>query len=347
MKFERVLLAAALAGLWSEPAPAQKVATSSLQFLKVMPTARATAMGEAFSTLASGADAVFWNPAGIALAKQPEIAGTLTLWLFDAKQGALSFAAPMGEWGSIGVQLQYVAYGAIQETSVDHLRFIGNPSAANYNPGLTGRTFSPASYVIGISYARRFTDKFAAGVTAKFISESLWDGSQASVVNPSTGNAEQVSTSARLFLFDFGLQYDTGFRTVRLGVSIQNFGQQVKFAEEAYPAPLTFRIGAAADLIGPDALLEQSAMNRFTIAYDLFQPNDYAQQMHLGAEYALDETFFLRGGYKFSYDSDGLTAGAGVRHSISGTLFAIDYSFGTMGEFLPSVHRISVGAQLQ
>ncbi|MEI6053715.1 MAG: hypothetical protein WCQ44_13500, partial [Opitutaceae bacterium] len=41
----------------------QKVGTTSLQFLKVMPTARATAMGDAFGSLASGADASFWNPA--------------------------------------------------------------------------------------------------------------------------------------------------------------------------------------------------------------------------------------------------------------------------------------------
>jgi len=31
-----------------------------------MPCARATAMGDAYSVIASGADAVFWNPAGLA-----------------------------------------------------------------------------------------------------------------------------------------------------------------------------------------------------------------------------------------------------------------------------------------
>lgn len=347
MKQKRLFLAIALIGLGIHQSSAQKVATSSLQFLKVMPTARATAMGDAFSTLATGADAVFWNPAGVALAHNLEFTGTLSLWLFDSRQGALSFATPMGDWGSLGVQLQYVDYGSMQETSVDQLRFVGDPSAGNYNPGLTGRTFSPFSYVIGISYARQLTDKFAAGVTAKFVNESLWEGSTASVINPSTGQAEAVNTFARLFLFDFGMQYNTGFRSICLGVSIQNFGQQVKFGKEAYPAPLTFRIGAAADMIGQNALLAQSITNRFTIAYDLFQPNDYAQQMHLGGEYAFDETVFLRAGYKFNYDSDGFTAGIGVRQTIIGTRFAFDYSYGTMGTYLPSVHRISVGAQLQ
>ncbi len=70
---------------------AQKVGTSSLQFLKVMPTARATALGDAYVTLAAGANAVFWNPAGLAAASVNDIAMTMTVWLFDTKQGALAY----------------------------------------------------------------------------------------------------------------------------------------------------------------------------------------------------------------------------------------------------------------
>ncbi|MBI5475082.1 MAG: PorV/PorQ family protein, partial [Ignavibacteriae bacterium] len=198
MKLKRLFFGVALIGLWAAQVHAQKVGTSSLQFLKVMPTARATAMGEAFSTLATGAEAAFWNPAGIALTQNPEFAGTLTLWLFDSKQGAASFAYPMGDWGNIALHMQYVDFGSIQETSVDQLRFIGDPANGQYNLGLTGRTFTPYSYVIGLSYARELTDKFSAGITAKFVSESLWDGSTFSVVNPATGQAETMNSSARL-----------------------------------------------------------------------------------------------------------------------------------------------------
>ncbi len=338
----------ALAILFSTNAAfAQKVGTSSLQFLKVMPTARATAMGDAYAALASGADAVFWNPSGIAATRTHDFATTYTVWLFDTKQAAVGYAVSLGDFGVLAAQLQFVDYGDIEETTVDQLQFVGSGSELRYNPGLTGRTFSPSSYVIGLSYAREFTDKFSAGITAKFVNESLWSGSTATVVNPATGLNETVNTFARLFLFDFGMRYNTGFRSVVLGVSVQNFGSQVKFAKEAYPAPLAFRIGVAGDVIGQNALLEESAINRFTIAYDLFQPNDYAQQMHLGGEYALDETFYLRAGYKFNYDSDGLTAGVGLRQSILGAHFGFDYSYGRMGEFLPNVHRISLGVQLQ
>lgn len=326
---------------------AQKVGTSSLQFLKVMPTARATAMGDAYSTLASGADAAFWNPAGLMSAKDIELNGSMVLWLFDTRQSSLSAALPMGDWGTVGVQLQYVDYGSINVTRTDQLQFVGSGANYHYNPGLTGETFSPSSYVLGVTYANQMTDKFATGFTAKFVNESLYGGGTVTITNPSTGAKETVNTFARLFLFDFGMQYNTGYRTVRIGVSIQNFGQQVKFAKESFPAPLTFRIGTAADLIGMNGLVESSDMNRITVAFDLFQPNDYAQQMHLGAEYAFNDMFFVRGGFKFFYDNDNITAGAGVKQELSGMPLTIDYSYGAMGDYLPSVHRFTVGVQFK
>ncbi len=325
----------------------QKVGTSSLQFLKVMPTARATAMGDAYSTLAQGSDAVFWNPSGIAGSSSIEVGGTFIIWLFDTRQSALSSVFPLGEWGIAGLQLQYVDYGDIPVTRADRLEFVGSGADYHYNPGLTGETFSPSSYVIGLSFARQLTDKFAAGVTAKFVNESLWSESEVTVMNASTGRAEKVNTFARLMLFDFGMQYNTGYRTIRLGVAIQNFGGQVKFAQEGYPAPLAFRIGTAADIIGRNSLFMESELSRLTLAYDLFQPNDYSQQMHVGAEFTFNEAVYLRGGYKLFYDNESFTAGFGVRQSVVDIPLSIDYSFGAMGGYLPSVHRISVGVQFK
>lgn len=331
----------------SLPLYGQKVGTSSLQFLKIMPTARATAMGDAYSTLAVGSDAVFWNPAGMTYSPDIEVSGTFVMWLFDTRQTMLSSALPLGDWGVVGFQFQYVDYGKIPVTRTEYLGFVGSGTDYRYNPGLSGETFTPSSYVIGLSYARQLTNKFSAGLTAKFVNESLWGSPTVTITNPTTGATEKVNTFARLFLFDFGMQYNTGYRSIRIGVSIQNFGEQVKFAKEEFPAPLAFRIGTAADIVGSNALLEQSDISRFTIAYDIFQPNDYAQQMHFGVEYAFDETVFFRAGYKIFYDNDNLTAGAGIRYPVSGTPLSIDYSYGAMGDYLPSVHRISVGVQFK
>jgi len=81
--------------------------------------------GDAFVTLASGADALFWNPAGLTGATSHNIAMTMTVWLFDTKQGAFGYALPLDDIGTFGLQVQYVDFGTIRETRVDQLQFVG------------------------------------------------------------------------------------------------------------------------------------------------------------------------------------------------------------------------------
>jgi long-subunit fatty acid transport protein len=327
---------------------AQKVGTSSLQFLKVMPTARATAMGDAFVSLAKGADATFWNPAGLTNLQNHEMTSTLTMWLFDTKQVALAYGLPMGDWGTLGFQFQYVDFGSIEETRADAVDLVVPANGAPFfNAGLTGRSFTPYSYLVGLSYARAFTEKFSAALTVKYAMESLWSNQTITIVNSVTGEATSYKTYADVVLFDFGMLYKTGFRSIQIGVAAQNFGPQVKFADAAHPAPLAFRLGVSGNLFGQEGLLFQDNTNRLTVAYDLFQPNDYRQQMHVGAEYAFSEMLMLRAGYKYDYDSEGLTFGGGLHTDLSGWPVRIDYSYGTMNEFLNTVHRISLGVQFR
>jgi len=327
---------------------AQKVGTTSLQFLKVMPTARATAMGDAFVSLASGADAAFWNPAGLARIEAHEMTSTLTSWIFDTKLIALAYDLPMGNLGNLGVQFQYIDYGTIQETRADLPDLINTASGEKFfNSGLTGRSFTPYSYLIGFSYARAITDKFSTGVTVKYAMESLWTDQVIMITNSVTGEQTSYKTYADVVLFDFGMHYNTGFRSVQVGVSAQNFGPQVTFAHKPHSAPLAFRLGISANMFGKEGLFFQDQMNRLTFAYDLFQPNDYLQQMHVGAEYSFLEMVALRVGYKVDYDSEGLTYGGGLCIDLSGWPLSIDYSYGKMSEYLNNVHRISLGVQFK
>lgn len=344
----RLTLGVLLLTIWMGQLHAQQVGTSSLQFLKVMPTARATAMGDAYVSLASGADASFWNPAGLSKIQNHEFTSTLTLWLFDTKQVALAYGLPMGDWGNLGFQFQYVNFGTMKESRADAVELVvpavGEPF---FNSGLTGRSFTPYSYLIGLSYARASTDRFSIGATIKYVKESLWSDEVITIVNPVTGEATNYKTYASIVLYDFGMMYNTGFRSVQLGVSVQNFGPQVKFAEVAHPAPLAFRLGISANILGSESLLFTDGMNRLTVAYDLFQPNDYQQQMHVGAEYSFADVVAVRVGYKVDYDSEGLTYGAGLLTALSGMPVNLDYSFGKMSEYLNSVHRISLGVQFR
>lgn len=323
----------------------QKVATTSLQFLKVMPTAQATGMADAFTSVVSGVDAVFWNPAGITKIDGQALSSTVTLWLLDTKQSAVAYGYSLGNLGSIAAQFQYVDYGSIKETRVDYLFFSGSGNSTVYNPGVTGRTFSPKAYLFGLTYARALTENFSTGLTVKYVHESLYDQATVDVANP-IGGVDNFNTAADVILMDFGIQYNTGYKSVVLGVSVQNFGSSVKFGKEAYPAPLMFRLGTSANLIGLNSIAMTNSDNRLTISYDIFQPNDYAQQMHTGLEYGFQEMFFLRSGYKYNYDYEKFSFGAGFAGVLSGFGLKIDYSYAGMGEYLGNVHRISLGVSL-
>lgn len=319
----------------------QKVGSTAMQFLKVMPSARAAALGDAYTALATGADAIFWNPGCLAKIEKMEFSSTYINWIFDTKQGAFSFATPFMDFGAIGFQIQYVDFGEFIETS--NL----DPYIKNLDgPGLTGRTFRPFSYLIGLSYSKFLTDRFSTGLGIKYVHESLYNGQEV-IALVRTGGYEKVKTWANGIIFDFGMYYNTGFRSVQIATAVQNFGANVKYAKESNPVPLLFRFGIAANLIGAEALLLTEKNNRLSAEFDLFQPNDYAQQAHLGLEYEFSGIFAIRGGYKINYDYEGFTFGAGLKHSFVGVNLMIDYSYGSIGKYLGSVHRFSLGAQLQ
>jgi hypothetical protein len=328
----------------TNPAHAQKVGSTSMQFLKVMPTARATALGEAYSVWASGADAVFWNPAGVAIMEGQQATLTYIRWIFDTQQGAFSYAISLDDLGSIGAQLQFIDFGSIDEAVWES----PHKDQIDY-PGLTGNTFRPYAYLIGLSYSSRITDKFSTGISVKHAHESLYEGAGVTAINRRGDNSDtvMVNTWANGLLFDLGFLYDTGYRSVRIGASMQNFGPNVRYALESNPVPLSLRVGIAANLIGTEALLDTDDDVRLSAAFELFQPNDYAQQAHAGMELVFGETIALRVGSKFGYDADGFTMGLGVRRPMAGVGFTFDYSFASLRYQLGSVHRLSMGVDIQ
>jgi len=332
MNYLRMMWIAAVVSVVGSSALAQKVGTTSMQFLKVMPTARGTAMGEAYSTIATGAEAVFWNPGGVAILERPELSFSYIDWIFDTRQGALSVALSLAEWGAVGLQVQYVDYGVFDEAVANPVR-------------LTGRQFKPFTYLVGLTYSRSMTDRFSTGLTVKFAHESLFDDASVSITS-TQGLSETVNTYANAFLFDFGLVYHTGYRTVTIAASVQNFGASILYAKEASPAPMLFRLGIGGDLLSPEGLLAGGEDHRLSAAVDLFQPNDYTQQLHAGIEYEFARKFAVRVGYKFNYDFEGLTMGLGFRQDIATMVISFDYSYGSLGMYLGKVHRISLGAGL-
>ncbi len=99
--------------------------------------------------------------------------------------------------------------------------------------------------------------------------------------------------SADGFVFDFGLVYKTGYRSIQTSAVIRNFGPEISFSDdeittnnsdfESYPPPQTLAIGVSSFLIAPDnSLLLQSGNQRLRVAFDIIGPRDYDQQYNTG-----------------------------------------------------------------
>ncbi|MFC1483424.1 PorV/PorQ family protein [Candidatus Neomarinimicrobiota bacterium] len=313
-----------LAGmLWSPVSSLaiEKVGTTSYQFLKVMTDARSTAMGEAFSAVASSSMAVFWNPAALTRVPRLDLAFSHADWFLDAGHFSFVAAYMFPGVGTFGFQGLTIDYGDIEETRVDQLGFRGD----TYHPGLTGRVLKPGANAFGISFARSLTDKFSFGLTMKYVTEDL----------------EIKATST--VMFDAGITYNTGYRSLVLGAAIRHFGPEVTYVDEGFPLPQTLNLGIAAYLIAPqNSLFRISEHQSLLVALDMVQPRDYDQQYNAGLEYGLYDLLFLRGGYKINYDTAGLCLGAGVKVRN----IRIDYSYNDHGQYLGSVHRFTIGAKI-
>ncbi|MEE1507525.1 MAG: PorV/PorQ family protein, partial [Candidatus Neomarinimicrobiota bacterium] len=308
-----------------------KVGTTIFQFLKVMPDAQSTGMGDAVTSTVNNANAVFHNPAGLSDVKKRDISLSFYEYFFDVKTTSISLAYKMGLYGTLGFHFINTDIGKIEVTSVDHLGFSDD---GTYNPGLTGETISPNQMVAGLSLAKSLTDKFSFGVTSKYVREDL------------------VMASADGFVFDFGLVYKTGYRSIQTSAVIRNFGPEISFSDdeittnnsdfESYPPPQTLVIGVSGFIISSASpMFFRSEEQSLRAAFEIVGPRDYGQQYNTGLEWGYQDLLFIRTGYKFNYDTQGINFGMGVRINN----FRGDYSYASYGKYLSNIHRISTGIE--
>jgi hypothetical protein len=297
-----------------------KVGTTSFTFLQVVPNARVSAMGGVYTVTLNTSEAAFFNPAGLTRASDLGVSISYLDWFIDVKISSVSMNYRLGRLGSLGVQAMFIDMGEIEETQVAYLQ--RDNETGYYNPGLTGNLISPGAYVVGLSFARDVTERFTFGLTAKYAREDL------------------VEKSASALIFDGGVIYRTGYRSLVIGTALRNFGKEIKYYSKSYPLPQTFTIGISGCLFAPDeAMFFQIPNQKLLMAFDLSQTRDHSQQQHIGIEYSFNDLIFLRGGYKFNHDEENLTLGFGV----SMFRLRMDYAYNDFGEYLSNVHRFTLG----
>jgi hypothetical protein len=103
---------------------------------------------------------------------------------------------------------------------------------------------------------------------------------------------------------------------------------------QAFSPPTVFRIGFAMEPYQDD-------INKVTASIQLNHPNDNSENLSTGVEYSWNNTFFLRGGYKFNVEEQNYSFGAGVYLPVSIANVTVDYAYSNFVR-LGTAHRFSI-----
>ena len=215
-----LLALATVAGLAAAaPAVAAGIGTTGAQFLQVGVGARPLAMGGAFSALADDANAVNWNPGGLAEVKSKQLTASYNSLFKDENQGFLAYASPAGDAGAMAVGVNYLVVSDIARRDQD----TETPDS----------TFANSNYVLDLAYGRPFGDALSMGVNLKYIREDL--------------DAFKGSAMA----MDVGALYKTSIEGLTAGAVVQNLG--TKLGPD--PLPLLLKGGAAYKMLSQRLVL--------------------------------------------------------------------------------------------
>jgi hypothetical protein len=307
----------------------QKSGQTGMKFIGISTDAKVSGMGNAVTSLFGSSSTMLYNPAGIAnLGTNVDVAFGQTQWIASISYlyGTIAFNPFNADYGIFGLSVVAVDYGdligTIRTDTEQGFTEVGN--------------FSPTAMVVGLSYGKMLSEKFAIGANIKYAYQSLGTGVVSYAANGSY-NKEDFSTD--VFAFDFGLIYKTGFKSLNIGMSITNFSQEIKFIEVGFQLPLLFKLGASMDVF--DFFNMSKETHSLIVSVDATHPRDYPEQILLGAEYTFMQSFSLRGGYETPSDIGGLSVGAGVNVNLSGIDLGVDYSWSEAGVF-DNIHRFAV-----
>jgi len=314
-----------------------KIGTTAAKVLSIPVGSRALGMGGAFVSVADDATALYWNPSGIARLDRNEFVFMHSNWLADIRFDFVGLAISMGNAGTVGLSFTAMTMDEMDITT-------------EYNPEGTGETFSAASFVAGLTFARNLTDNFSIGATAKYITENIWN------------------TNASGIALDIGTLFVTPFQGLKLGASITNFGQKMQIlgddllvqkdiaggqagnnesvnaylATDKFDLPLTMRIGVSKDFINTD-------FNRLVLAVDGLHPNDNTESINVGGEYStLRNIVAFRGGIKslgMKNREEKFGIGIGFNYFMAGgRRLKIDYAYEQFVH-LNDIHQFTVAVK--
>ncbi len=232
---------------------------TSADFLSIGVGAKSAGMGGAYTAMSEGADAAYWNPAGLMSVEAGEVLLGHFDWYQDVSLEHGTIAKRLNSTTAIAGSITYLNYGTIKRYGIN-----GEPLAND---------ISVYDWSGAVSAAFQATDNLSLGFTVKYVNQSIDD------------------LSASAFAADIGFKYiATKFA---IAGYMGNFGSKMKFDTVEESLPATARLGlsfypfteAFATSIEAEKKLEGNIIVRHGVEYN------FNQQYYLrsGYNYFVDE----------------------------------------------------------
>ena len=310
--------------------------------LSIAPDARAGGMGDIGAATTPDVNSQYWNPAKyVFMESEAGLSVSYTPWLRKLVTD-IDLAYLAGYWKfdqrqALSASLRYFSLGDI--TLMDQL---GYPQGSAH----------PNELAVDLAYSRLLSDKLSAAIALRFIYSDLNNGINLSGGSEMYPGSSVAADIAAYYKTPITLQSVDG--TLAFGINISNIGSKISYDqnETSNFIPTNLRIGGSFDypldnynkisinadvnkLLVPTPKLNPTsqditAYNKMSPIAGIFSsftdaPGGFKEEMQeimwsIGAEYAYNNQFFVRGGYfnenQFKGNRKYFTAGAGFKLNV-------------------------------
>lgn len=253
---------------------AQSAGNSGLSFLKFGFGARNIAMGDAGASASNDLTALFYNPSRLVSTEMNEVMFMHNEWIQDVRS----------EVGGIKWEMFSLPWAVgFNVTTVSDIE-------VRNKPGEPVSTFNANYFFASLSSGFTVIDNLDFGATVKYIYEGI------------------LSSEAKGFGFDFGINYLTSVKGLSVSSVIKNLGSMNELENEASQLPTEFRVGPVYQF----GIKSVEFLDFIAVAELLKYLETDDIHFNLGGDIIYNKIISLRVGYQTGFETRGFTAGLGI-----------------------------------
>lgn len=303
--------------------------------LSIAPDSRAGGMGDVGAATSPDVNSQYWNPAKyVFMESEAGVSLSYTPWLRKLVND-IDLAYLAGYWKldqrqAVSASMRYFSLGEIVLTD---------------EQGTELNTAQPNEFAVDAAYSIKLSEKLSAAAALRFIRSDLGNGSIGSEMYPGTSVAADVAT-----YYKTPITLENVEGSLAFGLNISNIGAKISYdqMESSNFIPTNLRLGGSFDypidnfnkisisadlnklLVPTKNNMTEDEYNNLAPLTGIFKsfsdaPGGFSEELQeimwsVGAEYAYNNQFFVRGGYfnenQYKGNRKYFTAGAGFKLNV-------------------------------